>query len=170
MSKIKLQTAGNQSRQTYVDCALQASFHTRTLIHGANLADLLAIHLDGLGLLRDLLRIRQLFVNRLRPRHGNDEARVRKAVVDGEVDAVLLDVGDDDGGGAIGFAHGCGEEAHGSGAEDEDCGFGSEVCAAVGVHGDGERLDEGSQIKGDGFRQSVRLLSAHLAISHECAH
>lgn len=55
----------------------------------------------------------------------------------GEVDALLLDVGDDDALCARRLAHGRCEKAHGAGAEDEDGGAFGEGGAVTGVQRDG---------------------------------
>ena len=69
------------------------------------------------------------------------------SVCDGKVDAVLLDVGDDHRGSMRCFADGGGKQTNGAGAKDEDCRAFGEVGAVAGVHGDGERLDDGAEVE-----------------------
>lgn len=85
-----------ESKSTYIDGALHTSLHTGALKYSSNLANRHTSYLNVAGQLRDLLRIRQLLVNRLWPCHWHNEARISKAVVDGEIHAVFLDVGNDD--------------------------------------------------------------------------
>lgn len=91
----------------------------------------------------------ELLVGRLRVRLGDDEAGVGVAVGDGEVDAVPLDVGDDDGRGVRRLAHGGHEQADGAGAEDEHRRPRRQAGAGAGAHRHRERLHDGAEVQGE---------------------
>lgn len=90
------QTEDEESKSTYIDGALHARLYTGALKHSSNLANRHTSNLNIPSQICDLLRIRQLLINCLRPCHWHNKARIGKTVVDGEIHAVFLDVGDDD--------------------------------------------------------------------------
>ncbi|KAI9163627.1 sorbitol dehydrogenase [Paramyrothecium foliicola] len=93
-------------------------FESSSIARGV-LANGLPVDLDALGRSGHLLRIGELVFDGLRARHGHENARLGESVAYGEVEAVLEDVGNDDGLGALGLEDGGAQQTDGTGTEDQ---------------------------------------------------
>lgn len=162
--------------ETHVNSSLHASLNTSTLESGSDLSNDLVRPGDfsRLDQLRDAAGVLELVLYALGAAHGHGDGDVGEAVLDGELDAVGLDVGDDDALRVPQHAAGVGAaQAHGASAEDQDGrlggGLGSEVGARVGVEGDGEGLDEGALLEGDGRGKLVTPAGRVVDALLECA-
>ena len=122
---------------TYVDGGLHARLNPGAFERNAHLAHLLFAYLGQRHPPRELLRVGELVFDGLRPRHGHDDGDVGEAVLHGEVDAVLLDVGDDDGLGSRCLTRGRAQQTHGAGAEHQHRGAGLQLSSVARVHGYG---------------------------------
>ena len=135
---------GRDGKPTHVYGGLHARLDAGALEGDGDLANGGALNGGGGDAGGEVLGVGQLVVDGLGAGQGHDEGGVGEAVLHGEVDAVLLDVGDDDGARAGGLAHGGAQQADGPGAEDQDGGARLHVGPRPRVHGHRERLHDGA--------------------------
>lgn len=145
--------------KTHVNGSLNTRLNAGAFVYSRDLADGLAVDGRGFDHVGDFLRVRELVFNRLRALHGNKHARVCKAMLHSKVDAVLLDIGNDDRLGIGGFADRRGEQADGAGANHQHRRAFRQVRSVAGVHGDGEGLKHGAEVERQGRRQSKQSAS-----------
>jgi hypothetical protein len=105
---------------THIDRSLQASLNTSAFICRRDLTQGLAVERCRLDSLGNLLRKLQLRFDCVRPLHGNNDGSIGKPIFDGELDSVLLDVGNDHLGLADRLAEGGTEKADSPGTEHQD--------------------------------------------------
>jgi hypothetical protein len=122
---------------THIDRSLQTRLNTSALKRRRNLAQGRALANSRLDRLGHLLRKLELRLDGIGPLHGHNDRHIGKPVVDGELDALLLDVGNDHPGVAERSAEGRAQQAHGAGAKHEDGGVICQACPVRGVEGDG---------------------------------
>ena len=147
-----------EKENTHVNGSLQAALHTGALERGINIAHGLAsLRLRPSHQGRHLARKLELRLDRVGPLHGDHDASIRKAAVDGPAHAVGVDIGDDHVLCTHDLADGAAQEAHGSRAQDEHRGARVEAGAVARVQGDGEGLGEGAQLEGNPLGQLVAV-------------
>lgn len=126
-------------------------------INGIDLTHRLSLYgrvLDHVGY---SLRVRKLVFDGLRALHRNQHARIRKAILHRKVDTVLLNIGNDYRLGIGGLADGRSEKTDSTSAENQHRGAFGQVGPVAGVHGNGERLEHGAQVEGQGWGEPGRV-------------